>query len=222
VEKTLAGGRLLPFAAALLVLLPVFVQAPWVHAAPMAASLFTVPLVAAGVLLERCGRGAWRDFGAVLVGFSGSWLGGSLFWGWFRVHPAWHLPIEGFALPLALAGLGGRWRLACGFYLTSLLGTAATDGMIAATGLMDLWPRVVTAPLHLAPLLLQQAAGQLLAPLPLAALLLAAALLGWLALGLWRQGPTERVAAACLGTTVAVDGIFLALALLNPGLSGLL
>jgi hypothetical protein len=222
-EVDLTGALGLPVVAALLVLLPVFVQAPWVHAAPMAASLFTVPLVAAGVMLERAGRGPWRDVGAVLVGFSGSWLAGSLFWGWCRMHPVWHLPIEGFALPLALAGLGGRWRLGCGFYLASLLGTAATDAMIAATGLMDLWPRVVTAPLHLAPLLLQQAAAQLLAPLPLAALLLAASLLGWLALLLWKGGrPTERVAAACLGTTVAVDGIFLALALLSPELSGLL
>jgi hypothetical protein len=157
-----------------------------------------------------------------LVGFGGSWLGGSLFWGWCRMHPIWHLPIEGFALPLALAGLESRWRLGCAFYLASLLGTAATDAMIAATGLMDLWPRVVTAPLDLAPLLLQEAAGQLLAPLPLAALFSAAGLLGWLALRLRRQGPTARVAAACLGTTVAVDGIFLVLALLSPELSGLL
>ena len=218
----LSDARLLPIAAALLVLLPVFVQAPWVHAAPMAASLFTVPLVALGVLLERSDRGFRRDFGAVLVGFSGSWLAGSLFWGWCRMHPLWHLPIEAFALPLALAGLGGRWRLACGFYLASLLGTAATDGMIAATGLMDLWPQVVSAPLHTAPLLLQQAAGQLLAPWPLSGLLLAAGLLGGLAHRLRRHGPTARVAAACLATTVAVDGIFLALALLSPELTGLL
>ena len=216
------GASPLPVAAALLVLVPVFIQAPWVQASPMAAAVFVVPLLGLAVLLERQGRDRWQDLGAILVGFSGSWLGGSLFWGWCRMHPVWHLPIEGFALPLALAGLGGRWRLACAFYLASWLGTAATDGMIAATGLMDLWPRVLTAPLHLAPLLLQDAALALLAPLPMAALLLAASLLAWLALRLWREGPAAQVAAACLGTTVAVDGIFLALALVSPELSGLL
>jgi hypothetical protein len=56
----------------------------------------------------------------------------------------------------------------------------------------------------------------------MAALLLAASLLAWLALRLWREGPAAQVAAACLGTTVAVDGIFLALALVSPELSGLL
>ncbi len=213
----------LPIAAAFLVAVPVFVQAPWVRLAPMAATAFTIPLVALGVGLEQRGRGAWRPLGVLLVGFAGSWLGGSLFWGWFRLHPLWHLPIESFALPLALAGLGSRWRLAASFYLASLLGTAATDAVMAAGGLMDFWPRVLAAEPAAAPFLLQQAAAAALQPWPLALTLLSGTLLACLCRGLWRRGDLDsRVGAATLATTLAVDGLFLLAAALAPHLSGLI
>jgi ribosomal subunit interface protein len=143
-------------AGALLVALPVFLQAPWVRLAPFSAALFTLPLLLLGVVLEQRRHQGWSTAGALLVGFSGSWLGGCLFWGWCRLHPLWHLPIEAFALPLALAGLKGRWRLAASFYLASLLGTACTDGVMAVTGVMRSWTSVLLAPLDQAPLLLQQ------------------------------------------------------------------
>jgi len=158
----------------------------------------------------------------LLVGFSGSWLGGCLFWGWFRLHPVLHLPLEAFALPLAVAGLGGRWRLAGAFYLASLLGTAATDGVMAASGVMNLWPRVLEAPLSEAPLLLHAAALQVLQPLPLALVTVSAALLLRLCRWLWRRGGPWQVSAATLATTLVVDGLFLAAALLAPRLSGLI
>ncbi|MBD2550343.1 DUF3120 domain-containing protein [Microcystis elabens FACHB-917] len=212
----------LPLVAALLVTVPVFLQAPWVRAAPMAAALFTIPLMGVALLLERRGQGPWQPLGVLLVGFSGSWLGGCLFWGWLRLHPVMHLPIEAFALPLAVAGLGGRWRLAGAFYLGSLLGTASTDGVMAAAGLMDLWPQVLNAPLPEAPLLLQGAALQVLQPWPLALVGLAAALLLLLCRRLWSLGGAWRVAAAAVGTTLAVDALFLGAALLAPHLSGLI
>jgi hypothetical protein len=213
---------ILPAVAALLVLLPVFLQAPWVRASPMGAALFTPWLVVLGVVLERRGQGPWRAIGALLVGFAGSWLGGSLFWGWWRVHPLWHLPIEGFALPLALGGLGSRWRLAGAFYLASLLGTAATDGAMALTGVIRLWPQVVEAPLSEAGVLLQQAGEAVLQPMALGLIGLISSVLLAICYWLWPQGPTGRVAAATLATTLVVDGIFLAAALLAPGLSGLI
>jgi len=213
---------ILPAVAALLVLLPVFLQAPWVRASPMGAALFTPWLVVLGVVLERRGQGPWRAIGALLVGFAGSWLGGSLFWGWWRVHPLWHLPIEGFALPLALGGLGSRWRLAGAFYLASLLGTAATDGAMALTGVIRLWPQVVEAPLSEAGVLLQQAGEAVLQPMALGMIGLISIVLLAICYWLWPQGPTGRVAAATLATTLVVDGIFLAAALLAPGLSGLI
>ena len=216
------AALVLPLLACLLVTVPVFVQAPLVRTLPMGAAALTAPLLTLALLLERDRRPAWRDLGALLVGFCGSWLGGSLFWGWLRLHPVWHLPVEAFALPLAIAGLQGRWRLAGSFYLASLLGTAATDGVMAATGVMNLWPQVLEAPLGQASLLLQEAALQVFHPLPLAGILLAAALLLETSRRLWRGGESGRIAAACLTTTLVVDGLFLAAALLAPRLTGLI
>lgn len=215
------AALILPLAACLLVTIPVFLQAPWVRTAPMQAALFTAPLLAVGVLLEFYGRGVWQPLGALMVGFCGSWLGGTLFWGWCRLHPIWHLPIEAFALPLALAGLGTRWRLAGSFYLAALLGTAATDGVMAITGLMDLWPQALAAPLHEAPLILQHAAQRALQPLPLTVILVSAILLLAICRSLWGRGGPWRVASATLGTTLIVDGLFLMAALLAPQLSGM-
>lgn len=215
----LAAARESP-SAGLLVTIPVFLQAPWVHHAPFSACLFTAVLLAAGILLER--RPGQRGLGQLLVGFSGSWLAGSLFWGWCRIHPLWHLPIEAFALPLALAGLASRWRLASAFYLASLLGTAVTDGAMAAAGLMPFWPQVLSAAPAAASGLLRQAATQVFTPLPLLLVVAMALVLLQVCRWLWLQGPCGRVAATALGTTLAVDGLFLASALVAPAWSGLL
>jgi hypothetical protein len=206
-----------------LVALPVFVQAPLVRLNPWLAALLTAPLLGAALLLERFGGERWRDAGAVLVGFSGSWLAGSLFWGWFRLHPICHLPLEACLLPLALTGLGGRWRLAGAFYLASLAGTAATDAGIAATGLMPLWPQVISAPLAEAPWLLQEAASRVFDPLNLVLLSLLAGLLLSICRRLWLQGGAcAKVAAATLAATLAVDALFLGSALLAPRFTGLI
>ncbi|MEB3200998.1 MAG: DUF3120 domain-containing protein [Synechococcaceae cyanobacterium] len=208
--------------AAVLVTLPVFVQAPWVRASPFSATLFTLPLLLGALLLERFGESDQRRLGALLVGFCGSWLGGCLFWGWFRLHPVCHLPIEAFALPLALGGLSGRWRLAAGFYLASLLGTAATDIAIAATGLMPFWPSVLQAAPEQAASLLFRATSSLGQPASLLILVASALLL--LGLGRWLHslGQAGRVAAAALTTTLLVDGLFVAAARMAPALSGLI
>jgi hypothetical protein len=214
---------LLPLAGALLVALPVFLQAPWVRLSPFSATLFTAPLLLLGVALSGRQQGLWSTAGVLLVGFSGSWLGGCLFWGWCRLHPLWHLPIEAFALPLALTGLRSRWRLAASFYLASLLGTACTDGVMAITGVMQRWTDVLQAPVDQAAALLQQAAFGVLAPLPLSTTLLAAVLLTRLCRHYWNHpDPAWRLAASAMATTLAVDGLFLAAALWAPQLSGLI
>jgi len=213
----------LTLAGALLVALPVFLQAPWVRLAPFSAALFTAPLLLCGVLLAQHNDRRLSDAGTLLVGFSGSWLGGCLFWGWLRLHPLWHLPIEAFALPLALGGLRGRWRLAASFYLASLLGTACTDGVMALTGVMQRWTEVLNAPLDQAAGLLHEAALQVLQPLPLGITLLAAALLIRLCQRTWQHpDPAWRLAGSAVATTLAVDGLFLAAALWAPQLSGLI
>ena len=209
--------------------LPVFLQAPWVRLHPFTATLFTIVLLTVGLNLQLNSRGMRAEIGSLLVGFSGSWLAGCLFWGWLRAHPLLHLPIEAFALPLAVTGLNGRWRLACGFYLSSLLGTACTDLMMLATGVMPFWPQVVSAPLHEAGLQLHDAAIQLMRPQSL--ILLASAASGILLTArLLRQRSqadpdvqeVSGMAASVLTTTLWVDGLFLAAALLQPGLSGLI
>ena len=203
-----------PAVAAALVILPVFVQAPWVRSSPLACALFTAVLVALGLRL----RG---ELGALLIGFSGSWLAGAIFWGWLRLHPLWHLPVEAFALPLAIAGLQGPWRRAGQFYLGALIGTACTDAATALCGLMPLWPQVLQASPSEAPLLLSAAAEQVLQPASLAVVGGFAAAMACAGRWLWSQGEGGQVVAAALLSTLAVDGLFLALALLSPQLSGL-
>ena len=219
----------LSIGSALLVVLPVFLQAPWVRLHPFSATLFTVVLVSTAISLGWSTGLRRRRAGALLLGFSGSWLAGSLFWGWLRAHPAWHLPVEAFALPLALGGLGTRWRLGCSFYLASLVGTAMTDLAMALTGVMRFWPQVVEAPLSEAGLLLNSAAQSLRAPSAMILILgMAVAILTTATLmrvNGSRQGPHAEsltVAASVLITTVMVDGLFLLLALVHPDLSGLI
>ena len=205
-----------------MVVLPVFLQAPWVRVHPFSAVLCTGLLLAVGIVLNQTGRRNRAEIGQLLVGFSGSWLAGCLFWGWLRAHPIMHLPIEAFALPLALGGLNGRWRLASAFYLSSLIGTACTDLMMALTGVMKDWPTVVSAPFDQAPGLLHAAGLQLLHPAPLLALGFAAALILMVGRRLSQAGETWSMAGAVLVTTVWVDGLFLLTALLQPGFSGLI
>jgi len=215
--------------AAALVVLPVFLQAPWVRLHPFSSCLFTAVLLALAIPLGWQQQPAQRSGGSLLLGFSGSWLAGSLFWGWLRAHPSWHLPVEAIALPLALAGLGSRWRLGCAFYLSSLVGTAITDLAMALTGVMRFWPEVVQAPLGDAGALLNSAATSLRHPLPLIVMLGLAGVI--LAIANSMQGRSERpsvhaecwaVAASVLVTTVMVDGLFLLMALLHPTFSGLI
>ena len=212
--------------AAAMVVLPVFLQAPWVRLDPFSATLFTGVLIAAGLVLHQSRSQTASDIGSLLVGFSGSWLAGCVFWGWLRAHPVLHLPVEAFALPVALGGLQGRWRLAATFYLSSLVGTACTDLAMAATGVMQFWPAVVTASMDQAPLLLHQAGLHLLQPLPLATLVISAllVLLAGRRLNFNNNSDvgTAAMASAVLITTLWVDGLFLLSALVQPGLSGLI
>jgi hypothetical protein len=204
----------LPMLAALLVTLPVFVQAPLVREQPMLAAVFTLALLAIGI----SNRDSW---GNLLVGFSASWLAGCVFWGWLRLHPLWHLPVEAFALPLALAGLWGPWRQAGQFYLGALLGTACTDAAMAICGVMPLWPKALMAEPQAAQQLLMEAAHIVLQPHHLLVVGAFATAMLVISSWLWRLGPGGKLVGACLATTLVVDGMFLLLALLMPQFSGL-
>ena len=186
-------------------------------------------LLTAGILAVQIGNKSWTQSGTLLVGFSGSWLAGTLFWGWLRMHPVLHLPVEAIALPLAIGGLNSRWKLSCSFYLASLLGTAITDITMALTGVMSFWPEVVNATSNEAPLLLNEAAKLVLQPTSLLILVSATGFVIWMAKQLWTQAakPSEsqeawKVAAAVLSTTLLIDALFLLLSLSVPSLSGLI
>jgi len=212
-----------------MVVLPVFLQAPWVHIHPISALLFTVVIFCAGFFLGNNLSDKWFAVGSLLIGVSGSWFGGCLFWGWLRSQPVLHLPVESIALPFALLALNTRWRLGASFYLASLLGTAFTDLMIVCTGVMKSWPQVVNAPLNNASELLSETAQNLLNPLSIFLIFSAAVIILLIAIWMKRRaipGSSSNgawlVASAALTTTLWVDGLFFITTLLQPTLSGLI
>jgi hypothetical protein len=226
---TFSIPRSLSLWASALVVLPVFLQAPWVRFHPFSSCLFTAVLLTTGIVAVQIGSPFWKKSGTLLVGFSGSWLAGTLFWGWLRMHPVLHLPVEAIALPLAIGGLNSRWKLSCSFYLASLMGTAITDITMALTGVMSFWPEVVKANSNEAPYLLHEAAKLVLQPTCLLILASAACMVLWLAKQFWTRAarPSEHqeawsVAAAVLSTTLFIDALFLMLSLSVPSLSGLI
>tara|TARA_Y100001968_G_scaffold249886_1_gene234826 strand:+ start:52 stop:744 length:693 start_codon:yes stop_codon:yes gene_type:complete len=228
-ESYLSKPRTIQFWASTCVILPVFVQAPWVHIFPVSALLFTFVLLITGQILIQLFSDRFLNVGSLLIGVSGSWLGGCLFWGWLRAYPVWHLPVESIALPLALAGLNTRWRMGAGFYLASLLGTAITDLMILCTGVMKSWPEVVNANLQTASSLLYQTSQELLRPEKIILLILAAFLIVVIAYFMNKKASSDNyfqgtwlVASAALITTLWVDGLFFLTTLIQPQFSGLI
>ncbi len=212
-----------------MVVLPVFVQAPWVHVFPFSAFLFSFIIFFLGFYLLKFCSDRWSSVGSLLVGVSWSWLGGCLFWGWLRAHPVWHLPVESIALPIAVSLLKTRWKIGASFYLASLLGTAFTDVMIVLTGVMKAWPEVVDAPFSEASKLLSFTAEQLLEPFSLFAIFIAALLIILIANWMNQKSKSESlssdawlVSSSALTTTLWVDGLFFATTLIQPQLSGLI
>ena len=212
-----------------MVVLPVFVQAPWVHVFPFSAFLFSFIIFFLGFYLLKFCSDRWSYVGSLLVGVSWSWLGGCLFWGWLRAHPVWHLPVESIALPIAVSLLKTRWGIGASFYLASLLGTAFTDVMIVLTGVMKAWPQVVEASFSEASKILSFTAAQLLDPFSLLAIFIAALLIILIANWMNQKSKIDSlssdawlVSSSALTTTLWVDGLFFATTLIQPQLSGLI
>ena len=212
-----------------MVVLPVFVQAPWVHVFPFSAFLFSFIIFFLGFYLIQFCSNRWSSVGSLLVGVSWSWLGGCLFWGWLRAHPVWHLPVESIALPIAVSLLKTRWGIGASFYLASLLGTAFTDVMIVLTGVMKAWPQVVEASFSEASKILSFTAAQLLEPFSLLSIFIAALLIILIANWMNQKSKMDSlssdawlVSSSALTTTLWVDGLFFATTLIQPQLSGLI
>jgi len=125
--------------SSIFVILPIFVQAPWVRLAPISALCFTYVIIFVAFVLNQKGSNKWFIVSSLLLGISGSWLGGCLFWGWLSPFPILHIPVEAVVLPLALIGFGTNWKIGSSFYISSLFGTAVTDITIFLIGIMDQW-----------------------------------------------------------------------------------
>lgn len=131
------------FAASFLVSVPVFFQAPIVRLFPWLSLGLTFVWIVIGWLLYQRPQTRW--WGDILLGFSWSWLAGSIYWGWLRWEPLIHIPVEAIGLPFALWCIWRGWGLVGNyFYLGSLLGTAITDLYFYLTGLIPHWRNLMT------------------------------------------------------------------------------
>ncbi len=140
-------------AAVFLVTVPVFFEAPLVRLFPWISLIATLGWFAASWrLLSRSRTQLWGD---ILMGFSWSWLAGSIYWGWLRWEPYLHLPVEAIGVPFALWCLWrDRWRVGNWFYLGSLLGTAITDLYFYLVGLIPHWRQLMAVePQYVFPIL---------------------------------------------------------------------
>ena len=210
------------------VILPIFVQAPWVRFKPFSALCFTFIILFVAFLLSRKESDKWFIVGSLLLGVSGSWLGGCLFWGWLSAYPILHIPVEAVALPLAMVGLGTKWKIGSSFYISSLFGTAITDIAIFLTGIMDQWKEVITADSDNAPLILQKTSENLIHLKSLSIIVFSALILWYISKEIFNSaisnstnGKALLVSSYVIQTTLIVDGIFIFLAIIQPTLSGL-
>lgn len=195
-------------AAAFLVSVPVFLQAPLVRVLPWLSLVLTLPLVSfSWQLYQRPTTSIWGD---LLLGFSWSWLAGSIYWGWLRWEPLIHLPIEAIGLPFTLWCLWrGSLKVGSLFYLGSLFGTAITDLYFYITNLIPHWREVMQVDPSLAAPILQSAAAQVQTTWGISwAVVLANLLLG---VGLWslqKRQPHWQAFSGAVLSTIVVDSLF--------------
>ena len=210
------------------VILPIFVQAPWVRLEPISALCFTFIILSVAYFLHKKESNKCFIVSSLLFGVSGSWLGGCLFWGWLSPFPILHIPVEAVVLPLAFIGLGTNWRIGSSFYISSLFGTAVTDMTIFLIGIMDQWKEVITADSENAPLILQKTSENLIQIKSFSIIFFVSLILWFISKEIFdsatintTNGKALLVASYVIQTTLIVDGIFVFLSILEPTLSGL-
>ena len=210
------------------VILPIFVQAPWVRLEPISALCFTFVIVLVAIVLNQKGSNKWFIVSSLLLGISGSWLGGCLFWGWLSPFPILHIPVEAVVIPLALIGFGTNWKIGASFDISSLFGTAVTDITIFLIGIMDQWKQVITADSENAPMILQKTSENLIQIKSLSIIFFIALILWIISREIFdsatintTNGKALLVSSYVIQTTLIVDGIFIVLAILQPTFSGL-
>jgi Protein of unknown function (DUF3120) len=200
-------------AAVFLVSIPVFFEAPLVRYAPWLSLVLTVGWLSISRQLTENGKS--QVWGSLIWGFSLTWLCGSLYWGWLRWEPLWHLPIEAIALPWAIWALRSpqrdEYEVGAFFYLGSLLGTVVTDLYFVIAGLVPQWRSLILAesdPSAIRPIL-QSAVAQVQTQWGMSWAFVLGALL--VVLGLWAMRTVEVRYWAFSGailSTILVDSIF--------------
>lgn len=119
-----------------------FIEAPLVRTVPWLSLAMTPLLIGLSLYLQR--RHRYRYWGELLYGFSWCWGAGSLYWGWLRWEPLWHLPIEALPIPLMLWHLGRRQQLVGVFFFWgSFLGTAITDAYFYLIDVIPHWRAIM-------------------------------------------------------------------------------
>ena len=209
-EQPVKGWRIF-WAASFLVSVPVFFQAPIVRLFPVVSLVLTLFWVGLGCLLYRRPQTRW--WGDIIIGFSWSWLAGSIYWGWLRSEPLIHIPIESIGLPFALWCIWRGWgKVGNFFYLGSLLGTAITDLYFYLTNVIPYWRELMTVDIDpdLAAPILKAALAEVQTPWGISWAVVLVNIL--LAVSWWSLRKTELhwwAFAGAVLSTILVDSLFL-------------
>lgn len=196
-------------AAVFLVSVPVFFQAPLVRQLPWLSLAMTgLWLWLSLKLLRDRATNLWGD---LLLGFTWSWLTGSVYWGWLREEPFLHLPVEAIFVPFAWWCLRqNREMVGNCFYLGSLFGTAVTDGYFYITGLIPYWRRLMVVEPEMALQVFQGALTQVRSPWGISWVIVLVGMLLIFGLVPLRSGQLHWWAfGAAVLSTILVDSLFL-------------
>lgn len=197
--------------ASFLVSVPVFFQAPIVRLFPKVSLILTLFWVGLGWLLYHRPQTRW--WGDIIIGFSWSWLAGSIYWGWLRSEPLIHIPVESIGLPFALWCIWRGWgKVGNFFYLGSLLGTAITDLYFYLTDVIPYWRELMTVDVDpaLAAPILKSALAQVQTAWGVSWAIVLVNIL--LAVSWWSMRKTELhwwAFAGAVLSTILVDSLFL-------------
>ncbi|MDJ0678796.1 MAG: DUF3120 domain-containing protein [Xenococcaceae cyanobacterium MO_167.B52] len=195
-------------AASFLVSVPVFFQAPIVRLFPWISLFLTLFWIVLGWWLYKRPQTRW--WGDIILGFSWSWLAGSIYWGWLRWEPLIHIPVESIGVPFALWCLWRGWgKIGNYFYLGSLLGTAVTDLYFYLTSLIPYWRKLMEVDPALASPIFKSALAQMQTPWGISwAIVLVNLLLGISLYSLQKEHLYWWAFGGAVLSTLVVDSLF--------------
>ena len=195
-------------AASFLVSVPVFFQAPIVRLFPWISLFLTLFWIVLGWWLYKRPQTRW--WGDIILGFSWSWLAGSIYWGWLRWEPLIHIPVESIGVPFALWCLWRGWgKIGNYFYLGSLLGTAVTDLYFYLTSLIPYWRKLMEVDPALASPIFKSALAQMQTPWGISwAIVLVNLLLGISLYSLQKEQLHWWAFGGAVLSTLVVDSLF--------------